>query len=145
MNTERFRAIVAVHLFLVRDGGVLLLRRANTGYEDGRYSVPAGHLEGNETARAAAVREALEEVGVVLHEEDLSLALVMHRHSEPERIDFFFSAERWGGEPENREPGKCDELRWSSLSALPAETVPYVSAALAGWLAGKRYAEFGWE
>ncbi len=32
---ERFRLLAAVHLFLLRDGAVLLLRRFNTGYEDG--------------------------------------------------------------------------------------------------------------
>lgn len=145
MSGERFRAIVAVHLFLVRDGSVLLLRRANTGYEDGNYSVPAGHLEGGETARAACVREAREETGIELAEEDLSFALVMHRNAEAERIDFFFNATRWDGEPQNREPEKCDELRWCAVSELPENMVPYVRRSVDAWREGLRYAEFGWE
>lgn len=145
MTAQRFRAVVAVHLFLLRGESLLLLRRANTGYEDGNYSVPAGHLEGGETARAACVREAAEEVGVSLNEAELSLALVMHRRAEQERIDFFFSADGRDHEPRNAEPEKCDELRWCPASDLPGDMVAYVRAAIGAWLAGERYAEFGWE
>jgi len=52
---NRFTLPVAVHLFLLRGNEVLLLRRFNTGYEDGNYSVPAGHLEGGVMICAAAV------------------------------------------------------------------------------------------
>jgi len=46
MAIKRFKLTSAVHLFLVRNGKVLLLRRFNTGYEDGKYSVIAGHSFG---------------------------------------------------------------------------------------------------
>ena len=47
----RFRVVAAVHLILLRGGRVLLLRRCNAGFEDGKYSLPAGHLDGEEPAR----------------------------------------------------------------------------------------------
>lgn len=38
---ERFKLVTAVHLILTQNGKILLLRRYNTGYEDGNYSVVA--------------------------------------------------------------------------------------------------------
>ena len=59
-----FRSPVAIHIFLWQDEKVLLLRRYNSGYEVGNYSVPAGHLDGNEPETQAAMREVREEVGI---------------------------------------------------------------------------------
>ena len=50
MSKERFKLIVDVHLLLIKDGKIVLLKRANTGYEDGKYGLIAGHADGNETA-----------------------------------------------------------------------------------------------
>ncbi len=55
----RARFPATVHLLLFRAGEVLLQRRLNTGYRDGEYSVPAGHLDGGETVIAAGIRGGL--------------------------------------------------------------------------------------
>lgn len=140
----RLRALVAVHAFFRRDDEILLLRRSQTGYEDGNFSVPAGHLDGGETATAAMVREIFEETGVRVTEHHLRLVHVMHRRSEQERIDFFFDVVGWSGTPENREPDKCDDMRWFSLRELPDNMVPYVRWALEYCRWGRIYSEFGW-
>ena len=100
---------VAVHIFLLREHSVLLLLRANTGYEDGNYSIVAGHLDGGESVTQAAVREAKEEVGIDLRPANLRVVGVMHRASDEERVDFFLSATDWAGTVSNREPDKCSE------------------------------------
>ena len=130
MKEPRFSLVSAVHLFLLRGQQVLLLRRRNTGYEDGNYSVPAGHLDGGEQVIQAAIREVREEVGIEITPEDLDVVGIMHRKAEDERIDFFVAARRWDGEPRNCEPDKCDQLRWVDIDKLPANVIPYVRRAL---------------
>ncbi len=140
MNRARFPT--TVHLFFIRDKQILLSRRFNTGYRDGDYSVPAGHLDGGETVTAAGCREALEEVGVALAESDLAFSSVMHRIEDEERVDFFFLVRSWPSEPFNNEPEKCDGLGWFDLEALPENTVPYVRQAIQNHLVKRTYDEF---
>lgn len=133
---------VTVHLWFFRDDQILLARRFNTGYADGQYSVPAGHLDGGETVLDAAAREAEEEVGVQIKPEDLTFSTVMHRMEEDERVDFFVHVRHWQGEPFNAEPEKCDDLCWVDIDQLPANMVPYVRQALRNHLAGIPFDEF---
>lgn len=145
MSEARFRLIPEVHLLLIRQGQILLLERQNTGYEDGNWSVVAGHVDGHEPARVAMAREAWEEAGLRLDPAALALSHVMHRRSDDERVSFFFRAERWRGEPANREPHKCSRLAWFPLEALPGNVVPYVRQGIDLSLAHTPYSEFGWE
>ena len=143
-STRKYYTVVmASHVIFERDGKVLLSRRYNTGYRDGEYSLPAGHIEEGEFATQAALREAHEEVGVVVKPEDLLPAHITHLHrGDHERIAFFFSAKQWDGEPINMEPEKCDEIRWVDVNQLPSNTVPYVRAALEHYFAGCFFSEF---
>ena len=139
-----YRLVAAVHLFLIRDGKVLLLRRCNTGYEDGQYSLIAGHLDGDEEVTAAMIREAREEAGIEIAPENLRVVGVMHRKSTEERIDFFLAATAWSGEITNREPDKCDQLAWFDLDRLPENVIPYVRRALDNYRYGRWFDSFGW-
>ena len=58
MNQERSKASVNAYLILEKDGMVLLGLRKNTGYQDGMYSLVAGHIEDNESATTGMCREA---------------------------------------------------------------------------------------
>jgi 8-oxo-dGTP pyrophosphatase MutT (NUDIX family) len=145
MSYPRFP--VAVHVLLLRGHEVLLVRRCNTGFEDGKLSVVAGHVEPGEAVTQAAVRETHEEVGMVLSRERLRVVGVMHRRSREERVDFFlaYRLEGDGVEPQNREPEKCSELVWANLGSLPDDTIPYVRAGIENFKSGTWFQEFGWE
>ena len=148
----RFVIVPAAYVFLLRDGvtgpEVLLQLRRNTGYMDDHWAAAAaGHVERGETAYDAAHREAAEEIAVG----DLALEFVtsMQRtaHADPidERVDFFFTARSWSGEPRIVEPEKCADLRWCALDALPEPVVPHELAVLQALRTGTTtpYSTFG--
>jgi ADP-ribose pyrophosphatase YjhB (NUDIX family) len=135
---------VAVHLFFLQETQILLLRRFNTGYEDGKYSVVAGHVDSGESVTQAAMREAKEEVGVSLKGENLEVVHVMNRKSEDERIDFFMIVKHWTGCIRNCEPEKCDELTWYPIDELPENVIPYVRHGIERYQKEIYYSEFGW-
>ena len=145
----RFSIVPASYLALFQDGKILLLRRYNTGYEDGKYSLPAGHVESGETFTECVARESKEEIGIDLRAEDARMALAMYRNSgtpqNGSRMDVFFVSEKWSGNVENREPNKCDELIWVDPSNLPENTIPYIRQAIANIQAGESFVEYGWE
>ncbi|WP_245544781.1 NUDIX domain-containing protein [Mobilicoccus pelagius] len=67
MADHSFALVPASYVYLLRGDEVLLQRRQNTGYMDSHWVAgAAGHIEPGETARHAAVREALEEIGVII-------------------------------------------------------------------------------
>lgn len=131
-------------MLFIHENQILLSRRFNTGYRDGEYSVPAGHLDGDETVIAAGIREAKEEIGVTIEASDMNFSSVMHRNEGEERVDFFVQVHKWNGEIVNAEPEKCDDLRWVNFNELPDNTIPYVRQAIANHLNGVMFEEFGW-
>jgi mutator protein MutT len=144
MAKERFKLVVAVYIVLEKEGRVLLSRRFQTGYEDGNYSLPAGHIDGNETLREAIKREAKEEIGIEIESKKLEHILTMHRFSlDDERMDIFFTIKDWVGEIRNMELNKCDDLQWFLLDSLPSNTIPYIKTALEYYKQGVKYCEYG--
>ena len=131
MAEERFKVIPSVYLVLIKDNKILLSRRFNTGFCDGQYSFPAGHLDGEETLSRALIREVKEEIGIELDSKDLNLVHSMNRKMpNNERVDFFFTVKKWQGEPKNMETDKCDDLTWFELDKLPDNTIPYIKQAI---------------
>lgn len=142
---ERFKLVVAVHLILIQNNQILLLRRYNTGYEDGNYSVVAGHIDGNESVIHAMKREALEEAGITIDENDLEIVHTMHRKTlNRESIDYFLTCKNYTGEIQIMEKDKCDELRFYNLEHLPENVIPYVRKAIEYYQNGVSFSTYGW-
>ena len=142
------RVVPAAYVYLLRTPPgrevgahteVLLQLRQNTGFRDGFWAAgAAGHLDQGETPHTAAARETTEELG--LHDVALEPLAAMARTGDgdplDERVDYFFTARSWSGEPRILEPRKCAELRWCRLDALPDPTVPHEAHVLGLLAAG---------
>lgn len=71
--------VVAVDTIIEKNGKIVLVRRAKEPFE-GKYVIPGGFIEKNETAEEAAVREAFEETGL-----RVKLKNIMGVYSDPRR------------------------------------------------------------
>lgn len=140
----RFVVIPAAYVFFLRGPEyareVLLQLRRGTGYMDEHWAAAAaGHVERGETVFAAAAREAGEELGVndvVLHPVCAMQRTGADGLAIDERVDYFFTATSWSGDPRIIEPDKSAELRWFGLDALPDPVVPHELAVLTALASG---------
>ncbi|BFT71821.1 NUDIX hydrolase [Paenibacillus sp. P36] len=136
----------SVHILFYRNDEVLLLKRQNTGFQDGNWSVVAGRMDGNEEVVAAAIREAKEEAGVDIEPDQLEIIGMMHRkNTTSEWVDFFLKAHDWKGKITNMEPEKCEQLTWFPLSELPSQMVSYIRVAIEHKQEGLWFESIGWK
>jgi mutator protein MutT len=141
---DKYRSLVAAYVMVVNDKNeILLSQRQNTGYRDGFYDMPAGHLEANETLTQAACRELKEETNLDAKPEDMEFLQLLHRQSlnDREYLDVFFKITKWNGEPKLMEPDKCSDMRWFPMDALPDNMVPHQRVVLDSLKSGIRYQE----
>lgn len=125
-------------------GQVYMVRRANTGWRDGWWTTPAGHVEKYEAPQAAAIRELKEEAGVTAEIEDLSEPLIYFYPEdvrENDRVSLFFRVTSYEGIPRNNEPNKADAEGWFDLDLLPEKVVPLLRQAFIDMKNNVRYSE----
>lgn len=142
---ERSKFPISVQLLLENQDKILLMKRKNTGYEDGKYSLPGGHVEANEEIRNALVREAKEEIGIDIDVGDLEFHKVLNRKvsENQEYIDFIFKTAHWSGNINNNEKDKCEEIIWVEKNQIPRNTLDFIPQLL-----NKKestYLPFNWE
>ncbi len=144
----RFKTPTTVHFIYIREHQVLLARRCNTGYRDGWYGVPSGHVEDKEPLALAMCRELEEEIGITLQPTEIIPVHFMYRREEESniRFDTFWSpVDPLVREPTNMEPDKCDEVAFFELDKLPAKTIPYLTFVFEKISNQEIYSEYGWE
>lgn len=145
LMNKRITTAVAVYLILENEKDeILMMRRANTGYQDGMYQTPAGHVESGELPIPALIREAKEETDVDIDPSDVSFGTLGYREKHDEtgnRVDIFFKVRTWKGEPKIMEPHKCDDMKWVPREHMPANTTPHVKIGIENTYSGLPYRE----
>lgn len=120
---ERYCARLVTDLMLTRENNgkveVLLALRKNTGYGDGEYELPGGHVDAGEDLMHAMAREAKEELLIDVKEEDLKIAHILH-HYTGDRVNFILTTNVYDGIPSIGEPDKCEKLEWFDIKELPS-------------------------
>ena len=132
---ERYLSRIGVDIFLERKNEIsgkseiLMLKRAGTGYYDGYYDLPGGHLEANEDIFDGMIREAKEEIGITIKREDMEIIHIYHRNKKG-ALKFVFKVTKYEGTIKNAEPDICKELRWVNINELPENIVPSIKSEL---------------
>lgn len=131
-----------VRLILYDRGNILLLRQKKN--QGGNYTLVGGNIETTEYAMAALIREAQEESGVILKEEDLQLVHVLHKRTKANghRITLYFKASKWGGKITTGEPNKFKGVAWCALDNLPSNLSETVAHVMKEYREGNMYSEF---
>jgi MOSC domain-containing protein YiiM/ADP-ribose pyrophosphatase YjhB (NUDIX family) len=109
---------IGVGVIVVRGAAVLFgMRRGPHGASS--WSFPGGHLDGDESVEACAIRELHEEAGI----EVITPRVVAETEDDfPEGLRYrtlFVQGDWAGGEPTVREPDKCAEWGWFSWDDPP--------------------------
>ncbi|MBN8828688.1 MAG: NUDIX domain-containing protein [Sphingobacteriia bacterium] len=144
MEENYSRPFTGAFLILEVNNKILLSLRRNTPYGEGYYGLVAGHVEEGERIVEAMIREAKEEIGIDIKEEELEIIHVMSQYSDRENIHFFLRCKNWQGEIVNNEPDKCGELAFFDYDCLPENTLPAIKYVLNQINSKNMFSEFGW-
>jgi ADP-ribose pyrophosphatase YjhB (NUDIX family) len=109
---------VVVHAIVEKDGALLLEKRAGNILETGKWSLPSGFLDRNETAAEGALRELHEETG--WEGKIVSLFRINSRPDRPKEdrqniaIEFIIDPIQKTGEPDH----ESSKVEWISFEKL---------------------------
>ena len=105
----------------------------------------SGHVEKDEAMSDTVLRECAEELGLSIKREDLKFICFIHKR-DGDKIYYYgyFMCEKFEGEPQIMESGKCSQLLWADLDNLPQDLIPDRKAAIDAYFNSVNYMEYGW-
>ncbi len=139
---EREKFLSSIYLIIRnKKQQILLQRRQGTKLWPGFLALPAGHIDVNENAYEAAVREAKEELGITIKVEDIVDTFVVNRKNKslPPYYDVYFEISNYLGNINIMEPEKCSELVWCDIDKLPEDVIDFEKEAINNNLRGIKF------
>lgn len=109
---------IKARLLLHDKNRILLIKQ--TPENGGKFTMIGGRIEESEFARTTLVREAKEEMDIMIDPKNLQLGHVLHKKdSQNTRIILYFKSLIWEGIPRNLEPEKFELVDWYNFENLP--------------------------
>lgn len=110
-----------VDAIIVRDNKILLTKRAQQLREGGKWAIPGGYIERDETTLEAVMREVLEETGYTCEVQQLLTVLdnPQRRGDDRQNISFVFTVRLITQVNRTPDEAEVSELRWFDLDNLP--------------------------
>lgn len=139
---EREKFLSAIYLIIKNENGeILLQRRQGTKLWPGFLALPAGHIDVGENAYEAAIREAKEELGITISEENIIDTFVVNRKNKSMApyYDVYFEISGYVGKIAIKEPDKCSELVWVNINNLPEDLIDFEKVAINNNLKGIKF------
>jgi ADP-ribose pyrophosphatase YjhB (NUDIX family) len=139
-------------MIFIRDDEILFGKRASGRHGAGTWALPGGHVESDETADEAAIRETREELGdnlaiaaaQVIKSGKFTVAVVEDRRPTAAppvhyvHTSFTITLPR-SIEALNQEPHTCEALRWFPKTKLPINVYPPHIAVIRNYVEGRSY------
>ncbi len=121
---------VGAGVLIAKDGKILLVRRS-VEPELGKWTLPAGFVEGDEDPRETASRECLEETGLVVRIGELLDVIHGREHSSGASIVIIYTGEVVGGELAPSDD--ADAAEYFAPSELPPLAFEATRRAIEDW------------
>lgn len=115
------RPKVGVGIIIQNEKGEILIGKRRGGHAP-YYSIPGGHLEVGETFEEAAIKEVLEETGLLIFNPKVfcvtnNLRTYLSEHKHYVSVNLF--TRHFEGIVTLKEPEKCESWGWYPIESLP--------------------------
>lgn len=113
---------VVVDALLMKDGQILLIKRADSLLEGGKWALPGGFLDRDETTIDATKREVMEESGYEVT--DITLFRIIDNpdrpHEDRQNVAFIYICQ--AGEKNGKHDWEVSAQKWFDLNNLPEKS-----------------------